>query len=226
MALAAISVRRRVARGSHCFDATLRRRGAARGAPRRSREAGAASGLRWELEMPGRDQRSSEPSEGSPAVPGGARRLEARKKMRFVYPLLSLQRPLLDSESASQRAACSRAAPLRATTRTVRPRRGTSHTARAARAQQAHKGSLSQQRERGYRTAPCPARSPSAGPTSRAARRSGSAGAATNSRRLYNRAGGARRSSAARWPTPRASATPATVLVDTASPSTGPTSPA
>ena len=42
MALAAISVRRRVARGSHGFDATLRRRGAARGAPRRSREAGAA----------------------------------------------------------------------------------------------------------------------------------------------------------------------------------------
>ena len=43
MALAAISVRRRFARDSHGFDAALRRRGAARGAPRRSREAGAAS---------------------------------------------------------------------------------------------------------------------------------------------------------------------------------------
>ena len=71
MALAAISVRRRVARGSHGFNATLRRRGAARGAPRRSREAGAAS-VRWERELTRFTDRSREPSGRSPAVPGGA----------------------------------------------------------------------------------------------------------------------------------------------------------
>ena len=50
MALAAISARRRAVRGSHGFDATLRRR---KGSPGRSAAVarGRRSGLRWEREL-------------------------------------------------------------------------------------------------------------------------------------------------------------------------------
>ena len=89
MALAAISARRRAVRGSHGFDATLRRR---KGSPGRSAAVarGRRSGLRWEREL-ARSQTAlgSPPSAREPSLEArdAAGRQTFPSQRRFYLPV-------------------------------------------------------------------------------------------------------------------------------------------
>ena len=151
MALAAISVRRRVARARTA--STRRFDGAGQpGALRGGRERPAlprsqmAPGDAWSRPPLVRALRALASRPWRRATPRGAGKNELNLPPYSPCNASSTRRAALKRGALSARAAHG------TRKHSALARRGSSHTARAARAQQTHKGSLSQQGERRYRT--------------------------------------------------------------------------